>query len=63
MSRLEKGGKGGKSASRVGKNLKMLIESTHLFGTKECITTVLRILIFGKNVKPVFGTNVKPVFT
>ena len=34
-SRLEKGGKDGKSASRVGKNLKMLIESTRLFGTQE----------------------------
>ena len=33
MSRLEKGGNGGKSASRVGKNLKMLIESARLFGT------------------------------
>ena len=36
-SRLEKGGKGGKSPSSVGKNLKMLIESTRLFGTQEYI--------------------------
>ena len=35
VSRLEKGGKGGKIASRVGKNLKMLIEVTRLFGIQE----------------------------
>jgi hypothetical protein len=29
--RLEKGGKGGKSASRVGKNLKMLIEYSFIW--------------------------------
>ena len=37
MSSLEKGGKDGKSASRVGKNLKMLIESTVYLALKSTV--------------------------
>ena len=44
-SRLEKGGKGGKSASRVGKNLKMLIESTRLFGTQEYVPATIQLVL------------------
>ena len=50
MSRLEKGGKGGKNASRVGKDQKVLVESTRLFGTQEYCSLIVSNINKEKNL-------------